>query len=1320
MVFSPRKNDFRGNFLFQILFLWLETLFFKGFRRKITQKDLFPCPREQNSQFIFDQFDKHWQTELGKSTPDIKVALAKTLKTPFLIAGLFHFLEAFFLLVQAILVTEFSSLCVPSNSNSSSSSYIGLSLSLALCISLISLFLTINHSIAFDILYCVGMQMRTICITAIFKKVLRMQQSVLRSTSAGHIINLASNDVYKFDLGVLFWNFFWISPLIALMCTAILLVYIGPIGLIGVLYILLHTPLQVSLGLVFGHFRHLQSLTADKRILLMDQVIRGIRVIKFYVWESSFIRLVSKIRRREVYFASISGFLQSTTFSFFNSSLFIALFLVYAVSVTTGDPLSPSNVGLVFLVLNTLRIDMVLVLGHAIFSGKESVVALRRIQQLLELPEDVQASFTRSVSSPGEPSSIRFSELSASWSGNGDLHSNCLVLKSINLELIGPLLVVVTGPVSAGKSSLLLSLLNELPGVSGHLRITGVPSYAAPEPWIFSGTIRDNILFGNPLNGKRYWRVINACSLKVDIDSFDGGDLTLIGERGVTLSGGQKARVSLARSVYHQADIYLFDDPLSAVDSQVGRELFHSCMRAFLSGKLILLVTHQIYYVRQADYIVLMRDGAVMGSGSYEEVIHSSEFCRDYLRGLETVHQTKSDSKYYISHSQTSYASNSYEEISVQDESRQTLIPTSAGDGEYTMPLSASLSVEQSQRHSHSLVTYLRYFWAGGFPTTLLLLALTILSNGCLLLAYWWMQSIAKCAQTPILHSTNSTASYACSWDFNFQHLPSLGLLGFLTLSGSLFMFLRGFNFYYLALQAGRRLHNRMLSSVMRTRMYFYDTNQSGRILNRFSKDVGFLDEQLPIIFYDFWQSSTYNIAIAIVCCAIQNTLIIPFLFLCIATLSLRYWYLRTSTQVKRLESISRSPLYSHISLTLQGLSTIRALGMERRLTQDFYYFQDEHTRAWYHYTACQKWFGLRLDVLTAFLAIFGILSAFVGRCVLGWNELTDFSIPLLLTLPSTFQYVVRLSGEVEILMVSADRILNYCDLPREQIASGPTAYPKPNDNVGHIEYKNIFFSYADELPYSLVDVSFSVYPGEKVGVIGRTGAGKSSLFNSLFLTNRISAGRIYVDDVDISTLSVSEHRRRLSIIPQDPFLFSGTLRQNLDPLGEFSNEEIWIALDKSHLKRQVQSLSKQLLSLVAEHGYNFSTGERQLLCIARAMLRRNKIILVDEATANVDLQTDSLVQQAIRTHFSDCSVLTIAHRIETILDSDKIVVLEHGRVVETEIPFLMLQDSNSYLSTLLSQLDTSTQSNLRNLALENYNRFVNSKAASGGGQCAN
>lgn len=1308
MNLSPTQHDYRGNVLHQIFFLWLDTLFFRGFRTQLTQQHLRPCPREQLSEELYDKFNKHWREELHKTTPDIKIALAKTLKFPFLIGGIFHFTEALLLLVQAVLVSEFSNLCITYRENSTAnfssefSESHGVSLSLAVTISVISLYLSVNHSIAFDILYCVGMQMRTVCITAIYRKVLRTQQSVLSGTSIGHVINLASNDVYKFEMGILFWNFYWISPVILTLSTVILLLYIGPIGLVGIVYILLHAPLQLSIGFLFGHFRYLQSLTTDKRILLMDGIIRGIRVVKFYVWENYFIKSISRIRSREVCYASLSGVCQSTTFSFFSTSVFIAMFLLYTASVAAGDPLSPSHVGLAFLILNTLRIDMVLVIGYAIFSWRESVTALKRIQHFLELPENPQ----NCLNTEEHLHLIDVRNFSASWKGSGEL-----VLKSVNLTCDHPQLVAITGPVSAGKTSLLLSLTRELPGVSGQLTTASNPSYASQEPWIFSGTLRENILFGTPLNTTRYWDVINVCCLREDIEMFVEGDLTLIGERGVTLSGGQKTRVSLARSVYKDVDIYLFDDPMSSVDSEVGRELFYKCLRGLLYDKLVLLVTHQIYYVKQADYVIVMREGGIEGKGVYRELVKDSEFCREYLQGLDI--EGKGPRIHTLSIERITHPSNPIYTIETD---RLGATPPHVTEGTLSyQPLSSPLSTESFQRESH-YAAYLKYFLAGGIVTSLSLLALTVLSNSGLLLAYWWVQSIATCSQL-VIQSSNTSSNVAnlttdvCSWYFDVNNSSSLMLLGLLTIAGSGFMFLRGFNFYYLVLQAGRRLHKKMLVSVINTKLYFFDSNPSGRILNRFSKDIGFMDEQLPMVFYDFWQSSTYNIAVAIACCIIQNLLIIPIVFLCVTTLSLRYYYLKTSTQVKHLESISRSPLYSHISLTLQGLSTIRALRMEDKLTRDFYHFQDEHTRAWHNYTSCQKWFGLRLDIFTSFLAIFGIFSAFLARCILRWDELTDFSIPLLLTLPSTFQYVVRLSAEVDTLMVSVDRVLDYCGLYQEnEVVCTPAPAPAQATlpiSSGRIEFKNIFFRYADHLPYSLQDVSLEVFPGEKIGIIGRTGAGKSSLLSSLLLVKSPSAGSVTIDDVDIATFEISAHRRRLSVIPQDPFLFSGTFRDNLDPLREFTNEEIWEALDKSYLKSKVEAFPAQFMSPVGEHGLNFSTGVRQLVCLARAMLRRNKIILIDEATANVDIQTDLLVQAAIRSHFSDCTVLTVAHRIETIISSDRIVVMEQGRIVETGTPFQMLRSESSYLSKLIGQMDEITQSNLKSSALRNHKHFT-------------
>ena len=1300
------RKDFRGNLFWRISFLWLDKLFVKGFKHKLSHGDLYPCPIEHCSEELSTRFNKSWQIEIQKDgEPDLKIALARTLKRPMLIAGIFQLIEILMILIQAILLKLISSECTIASYNNTVTNINSAipSVFYTLVIFFIGLFNIINVTIGSYLVFSLAMQIRTICISALFKKVLCLQQTGIHKVSLGHVINLVSNDVYKFDIGILYWNYIWIAPILTLLSSTILLIYLGPIGLISVFILLAHVPLQMILGVIFGHFRYLQALTADKRIRLMDQVIRGMLVIKFYVWETPFIRNIGRIRRLESVYANLSGYTQSMNLTFYNTSFFIALFITYCISEALNEPISTDQLGLTFFTLNIIRYSVTNGVAQGTFSLRESIIALNRIQRVLLLQEDIDTSISMlpctSTNSPG----LKLDTFSASWRGTENIHYNNLVLKSITLTLHSHQLVAITGPVGAGKSSLLLSLINELPGLTGHISIIGKVSYASQEPWIFSGTIRDNILFGNLLDTDRYWEVINTCCLAEDIDSYTERDMTLIGERGVTLSGGQKARVSLARSVYHQADIYLLDDPMSALDARVGRELFVKCMRGLLRDKLILLITHHIKYARQADCIVVMREGEVISSGSYQELVDNNVFCREYLKGLN-----ERDKQMGLSHDINEKFSEPNKHLlrlnvvpNVDNPDQYHSVVDSQLDNSITIqPLSSALTTEDYRPNLINTITYLNYFRAGGLFATILLLIFTVLSNGSLILAYWWMQSMARCSErkmmeyTNVSKSTDQNSTITCPWYFNFSDSRALQLLSFLTLSGSILICLRGVNFYYVVLQASRRLHNLMLRRIMHSPIRFFNTNPSGRILNRFSKDIGFLDEQLPLVFYELWVYGSFGAALLIANCIVQYILIIPTILLIVSTLVLRYFFLKTSTQVKRIESIARSPLYSHISLTLQGLSTIRALKTGDRVTRDLHYFQDEHSRTWYHYMSCQKWFGIRIELLTVLLVMFSLSSATVSRCFLETDYLINFTIPLLLTLPTLFQYVIRLSGDIDILMVSTDRILNYCNLVQERsYSSSPhkNIYNRPqtlNVRTGVIEYKSVCFQYSKDLPYSLVNVSLNVFPGEKIGIIGRTGAGKSSLIHSLFLMNEITSGSICIGGVDISSMNLYQHRKRLSVIPQDPFLFPETIRHNLDPFEEFTCDEIWDSLEKSHMKTLIESLPDQLLAGVEEDGHNFSAGERQLLCLARALLRRNDIIAIDEATANVDMHTDLLVQQAIRTHLSKCTVLTIAHRLDTVIDSDRIVVLDKATIVEVGIPSLLLRDEHSYLNKFITQLD--------------------------------
>ena len=1297
MNLLPREYDYRGNIFSQISFFWIEKLLWKGFRTTLNEKDLYPCPREQDSRYLVGKFEKYWQVELSRENrrPDIKIALAKTLKNEFIISGILCLIEGILHLVLAVLFTEYASSLIENTNNTnnytiSDRSSLGPSLGYATFMSIIVILLAFPYVIGTYFAFCNAIQIQTICSTILFKKVLKLQQSTLHIVSIGHIINLISTEGYKLQFGIQYFNYLWIGPIITVISIILTLFYIGPVGLIGIGYILSQTPLEMLIGWSYGYFSYVKSTTGDIRIQLMDQIIRGMLVIKFYVWESSFMESIHKIRKKEMQYATLAGVAQSLNFALYNTSIFIALFFTYIASISFKSPLTSSQLAFLFLILNKVRLDCIFYFGVSLMKARQAVIILKRIQNILELAENSNAEQT-TASVVIERPLIKLEDFSASWKKAEKNRSTVLVLKQISFLVDKVQLVVITGPIGAGKSSLLMSLIKELPAISGEIIISGIVSYTSQQSWIFSGTLRENILFGRQANQQRLQEVIAVCGLTDDIAGFVDGDTTLVGERGVTLSGGQKARVALARAVYQVADIYLLDDSLSAVDMKVGKEIFDNYIRGFLRDKIVVLVTHQIQYVKQADEIVVMKDGSICYQGSNKGVV-DNEFCNEFLTELEetAVRETSKISK-------------------LQECVSDVNNPTELSESENTnQPLLKFLTEEDIKPNANSLMTYLLFFWNSGILATCVMLCFTILSYGSLYLSYWWMQSMSICAT--FSNMTTNNGSQLCPWYMSMENPGALVLIFLIILFGSITSVFHGFAFYYTILHACKSLHNRMLHRVLHSPMSFFDTNPSGRILNRFSTDVGLLDDVLSEFFFQFWVHFNTALFSSLAIVIVQYYILIPITILLALTIPIRQYFLKTSTQVKRIESIARSPLYSHISSTLLGLSTIRALKIERRITQDYHYYQDQHANAWFHFYSCVIWLYIRLQLIAAFLVISGIAIALITHYVFENDQLLGFTIPLLLALPIAFSYLVRTSVEVDILMVSTDRVLKYCNLQLEcPNAPLTTCYqiPESSNLRGDIQFINLSFKYAQNQFQSLHNISIHVLPGEKVGIMGRTGAGKSSLFNALCRTGDICEGCIIIDSDDITKLNLYQHRKRISVIPQDPVVFSGTLRHNLDPIDEYTDQELWDALMKCNIKLTVECLPEQLMSHVEEDGRNLSTGERQLLCLARAILRNNRIILIDEATANVDMRTDMLVQRAIRTHFCNCTVLTIAHRLDTIIDSDRVLVIDKGRVIEFENPYLMVQNEASYLSKLLSHMDPYTQINLRRLAEMGYhNKF--------------
>uniref|UniRef100_A0A8C7JIE4 Multidrug resistance-associated protein 4 n=1 Tax=Oncorhynchus kisutch TaxID=8019 RepID=A0A8C7JIE4_ONCKI len=753
------------------------------------------------------------------------------------------------------------------------------------------------------------------------------------------------------------------------------------------------------------------------------------------------------------------------------------------------------------------------------------------------------------------------------------------------------------------NSSLLSTILGELTPDKGVVKFKGELTYASQQPWIFPGTIRSNILFGKALHPQKYERVLRACALKRDMELLPDGDLEVIGDRGATLSGGQKARVSLARAVYQDADIYLLDDPLSAVDAEVGKHLFEQCICGLLRKKPRILVTHQLQYLKAADQILVLKEVSVsvcMRTGGSNAV------------------------PYHL-----------YSWVPVQH-----VLEESRSEGTIGLHL------------------YLKYFRAGA--NVLVLLALVFLN----LLAH-----VSVLMYSPDVFVSFCTLFCLC-----------IGLTG----ATIVFGFLRSLVFFNVLVNSAQTLHNRMFTAILRTPVRFFDINPIGRILNRFSKDIGYLDSLLPWTFVDFIQVFLQILGVIIVAAAVIPWILIPVVPLLVVFLFLRRYFLQTSRDIKRLESTTRSPVFTHLSSSLQGLWTIRAFKAQQRFQQAFDAHQDLHSEAWFLFLTTSRWFALRLD---------GICSIFVTLTTFGCLFLRDdlkagavgLALSYAVTLVGMFQWGVRQSAEVENMMTSVERVVEYTELESEAPWETDKRPPPDWPRHGFITFDQVNFSYYADSPPVLKNITAVFRSREKVGIVGRTGAGKSSLISALFRLAEPD-GRISIDGVLTAEIGLHTLRQRISIIPQDPVLFTGTMRKNLDPFSQHTDEDLWNALGEVQLRTVVEELPGRLETMLAESGSNFSVGQRQLVCLARAILRRNKILIIDEATANVDPRTDGLIQQTIREKFRECTVLTIAHRLNTIIDCDRILVLDAGRIQEYDEPYVLLQNQEGVFYQMVQQ----------------------------------
>ncbi|KAH7033322.1 ATP-binding cassette transporter protein YOR1-like protein [Microdochium trichocladiopsis] len=1333
------SREYTAGFWSKLTFQWMAPIMNVGYKRPLTQDDLWTVNPDRKAELMTERtrkaFEKH--VAAGDKYP-LLWALHESFFWEFWFGGLCQLVSSIFQVVSPFtlrFLIQFATQAWNAAQTGSPPPAIGPGIGLAFGVTLMQICqsLGINHFIYHGMM--IGGQVRAVLISMVFEKSMvisgraRAGGKALteaesaedkdekgKSTTApaskaskgkaetgkkgvigegqgwgnGRVVNLMSVDTYRVDQASALFHMIWTSPIQCIITLALLLVNLSYSALAGFALLVLGVPaLTQAIKSLFRRRARINKIT-DQRVGLTQEILQSVRFVKYFGWETAFMERLNTIRNSEIRAIQVLLAIRNAINAVSMSLPIYASMLTFVTYSKTNNALAPAQVFSSLALFNGLRMPLNL-LPLVIGQVTDAWQSIQRIQEFLLAEElgDVavhdpgnshavelnNASFTWERATTQDPTASPVpvgSDKNAAAAGKGPkagkAANNAKPLKGpstadesdtastlveerepfkiqdLNLAVGRKELIAVIGSVGSGKTSLLAALAGDMRKTEGEIVLGASRAFCPQYAWIQNATLRENILFGKDMDRAWYKEVIKACALQQDLDMLPNGDATEIGERGITISGGQKQRLNIARAIYFDADIVLMDDPLSAVDAHVGRHIFDNAILGLLKDKCRILATHQLWVLNRVDRIVWMEGGKIQAVDTFDNLRANHAGFRQLMESTA---------------------------VEKEEEKEDAAVEKPQSDDKPKAKKKRTPGLMQAEERAVASVpwsTYRAYVRASGTllnaPMTLLVL---ILSQGANIVTSLWL-------------------SYWTSNKFGFEE--NIYIAGYVALGTIQCLLMFCFSIYLtmLGTRASRTLLGKAVQRTLRAPMSFFDTTPLGRITNRFSRDVDVMDNNLTDAMRMYFFTLAMIISVFALIIAFFHWFTVALVPLVIIFLLASSYYRSSAREVKRFESVLRSVVFAKFAEGLNGVASIRAYGLKDKFVDDLRVAIDEMNAAYYLTFSNQRWLSMRLDLIGNLLvfttAILVVNSRFsvdpsIGGLVLSY----------ILAIVQMIQFTVRQLAEVENGMNAVERILYYGNSLEEE-APEHTVEVRPSwPEKGEIVFDNVEMRYRAGLPLVLQGLTMHIKGGERIGIVGRTGAGKSSIMSTLFRLVEISGGHITIDGLDISTLGLHDLRSRLAIIPQDPTLFRGTVRSNLDPFNEHTDLALWSALRQSDLVPADANIDDKdpsrihLDSQVEEDGLNFSLGQRQMMALARALVRGSQIIICDEATSSVDMETDEKIQATMATGFRGKTLLCIAHRLRTIIGYDRICVMDAGQIAEMDEPINLWKQGGIFRS---------------------------------------